>query len=41
MMLVAPVEVVTKQGKVSGNMLGNAVYLCSAYAASSRLVLDA
>lgn len=30
-----------KQGKVSGNMLGNAVYLCSAYAASSRLVLDA
>lgn len=29
------------EGDVSGNSLGNAVYLCSAYPASQRLVLDA
>jgi ferredoxin-NADP reductase len=29
------------EGDVSGNCLGNAVYLCSAYPASQRLVLDA
>lgn len=30
-----------RQGEVSGNTLGNAVYLCTAFPASSKLVLDA
>jgi ferredoxin-NADP reductase len=30
-----------REGEVSGNTLGNAVYLCTAFPASSRLVLDA
>jgi ferredoxin-NADP reductase len=30
-----------KEGQVSGNTLGNAVYLCSAHPASNKLVLDA
>lgn len=29
-----------KDGKVSGNQLGNAVYLCSSYPDSARIVLD-
>jgi ferredoxin-NADP reductase len=34
-------KLMLRQGKVSGNTLGNAVYLCSAYPASRRVVLDA
>lgn len=30
-----------KEGQINGHRLGNAVYLCSAYPASQRLVLDA
>lgn len=30
-----------RQGEVSGNTLGNAVYLCTAFPASNKLVLDA
>lgn len=30
-----------KEGQVSGNTLGNAVYLCTSHPASNRLVLDA
>jgi ferredoxin-NADP reductase len=30
-----------REGEVSGNTLGNAVYLCTAFPASSKLVLDA
>ncbi len=30
-----------REGEVVGNMLGNAVYLCTAFPASNKLVLDA
>ena len=34
-------KLILRSGEVSGNKLGNAVYLCSAYPASRRVVLDA
>jgi len=30
-----------KEGKVSGNALGQAVYLCTSYPDSAKVVLDA
>ncbi|WP_170106993.1 hypothetical protein [Agitococcus lubricus] len=30
-----------KEGKIAGNQLGNAVYLCTSYPDSARIVLDA